>query len=87
MRAREGGSSSQHLRGADGVAGVGPATAAGVLAFAYQQPGVYLETNVRAVFLHDLFPDEEKVPDRVLRPLVADTLPACSGSRRLDRPS
>lgn len=55
--------------------GVGPATAAGVLAFAYQQPGVYLETNVRAVFLHDLFPDEEKVPDRVLRPLVADTCP------------
>ncbi|MEE0706897.1 MAG: adenine glycosylase [Adlercreutzia sp.] len=50
--------------------GIGPATAAGVMAFAYQQPGLYLETNVRAVFLHELFPDEEQVSDRVLEPLV-----------------
>ena len=30
--------------------GIGPATAAGVVAFAYQRPAVYLETNVRSVF-------------------------------------
>ena len=51
--------------------GIGPATAAGVMAFAYQKPGVYLETNVRAVFLHELFPDQEGVPDRALAPAVA----------------
>ena len=28
--------------------GIGPATAAGVVAFAYQRPAVYLETNVRS---------------------------------------
>ncbi len=50
--------------------GVGPATAAGVRAFAYQQPAMYLETNVRSVFLHELFPLEDSVPDRVLIPLV-----------------
>ncbi|MFR5091609.1 MAG: hypothetical protein ACLTDR_05955 [Adlercreutzia equolifaciens] len=33
-------------------------TAAGVVAFAYQRPAVYLETNVRSVFLHELFPEE-----------------------------
>ena len=32
--------------------GIGPATAAGIRAFAYDLPGVYLETNVRSVFLH-----------------------------------
>lgn len=53
--------------------GVGPATAAGVMAFAYQEPAVYVETNVRAVFLHELFPEEEKVPDADLVPYVADT--------------
>lgn len=51
--------------------GIGPATAAGVMAFAHQVPGVYVETNVRAVFLHELFPDREGVPDRELVPLVA----------------
>lgn len=50
--------------------GIGPATAAGVMAFAYQQPSVYLETNVRTVFLHELFPDQEGVTDRTLEPLV-----------------
>ena len=51
--------------------GIGPATAAGVMAFARQVPGVYVETNVRAVFLHELFPCEDNVPDRTLEPLVA----------------
>lgn len=50
--------------------GIGPATAAGVMAFAYQKPGLYLETNVRTVFLHELFPQEDKVSDRALEPLV-----------------
>lgn len=51
--------------------GIGPATAAGVMAFAYQKPGIYVETNVRAVFLHELFPGRDAVPDRELAPLVA----------------
>lgn len=55
--------------------GIGPATAAGVMAFAYNRPSVYIETNVRTVFLHELFPDREKVGDKELAPLVADTCP------------
>ncbi len=51
--------------------GVGPATAAGVRAFAFGLPDAYLETNVRAVFLHELFPDRDAVPDREIAPLVA----------------
>ena len=50
--------------------GIGGATAAGIRAFAFNLPGVYLETNVRTVFLHELFPREEGVPDRQLVPLV-----------------
>lgn len=56
--------------------GIGPATAAGVRAFALNEPGVYLETNVRAVLIHCLFPDAEGVKDRQLEPFVADTCPA-----------
>ncbi len=61
--------------------GIGPATAAGIRAFAFDLPGVYLETNVRTVFLHELFTDAEKVPDRVLVPLVEEACPA-QGARR-----
>jgi A/G-specific adenine glycosylase len=53
--------------------GVGPATAAGVCVFAYQQPQVYLETNVRTVFLHHFFETRDRVPDREIIPLVDET--------------
>lgn len=50
--------------------GIGPATAAGVLAFAFHKPATYLETNVRAVVLHELFPDDDGVSDRSVREAV-----------------
>lgn len=53
--------------------GIGPATAGGVEAFAFQRPTLYLETNVRTVFLHELFPGEEGVSDKQLEPLVIET--------------
>ena len=55
--------------------GIGPATAAGVVAFAYNEPSVYIETNVRSVFLHELFPGREGVSDKEIAPFVADTCP------------
>ncbi|MDR2108834.1 MAG: adenine glycosylase [Coriobacteriales bacterium] len=50
--------------------GIGPATAAGVCIFAYDQPLVYLETNVRAVFLHHFFAGAHQVADKQLVPLI-----------------
>ena len=55
--------------------GIGPATAAGVVAFAHNRPAVYLETNVRTVFLHELFPECDEVKDAEIIPLVRDTCP------------
>ncbi len=55
--------------------GIGPATAAGIRAFALDLPGVYLETNVRTVFLHELYPEAQDVADRELTPLVAACCP------------
>jgi A/G-specific adenine glycosylase len=56
--------------------GIGPATAAGIRAFAFSEPGVYLETNVRTVFLHELHPGEENVSDKALVPEVEQACPA-----------
>lgn len=55
--------------------GIGPSTSAGVRAFAFELPDVYLETNVRAVFIHELFPESDRVSDKELEPLVAATCP------------
>lgn len=55
--------------------GIGPATAAGVVAFAFDKPSVYIETNVRSVFLHELFPSRDEVSDKEIAPYVADTCP------------
>lgn len=55
--------------------GIGPATAAGIVAFAHNRPATYIETNVRSVFLHELFPGQEGVSDKQLAPYVADACP------------
>ena len=55
--------------------GVGPSTAAGIRAFAFDEPDVYLETNVRAVFIHELFPTAQTVSDASLTPLVEAACP------------
>lgn len=63
--------------------GVGPATAGGILAFAYREPARYLETNVRTVFIHELFPDSDGVRDREIEPLL-DAALEVAASRGID---
>jgi A/G-specific adenine glycosylase len=53
--------------------GIGPNTAASILAFAFNLPTVFIETNIRSVFLHHYFP-QTVASDRQILPLVAQTL-------------
>jgi A/G-specific adenine glycosylase len=54
--------------------GVGPATAGAVRAFTYGEPAVFIETNIRAVFIHHFFEERDAVDDREILPLVEATL-------------
>jgi A/G-specific adenine glycosylase len=54
--------------------GVGHATAAAVIVYSFNIPVVFIETNIRRVFLHAFFPDKENVPDSVILPLVEKTM-------------
>lgn len=54
--------------------GVGENTAGAVAAYAFEQPVVFVETNVRRVFLHHCFASEIGVTDAHIRPLVAQAL-------------
>jgi len=51
--------------------GIGAATAASVAAFAFNAPTVFLETNIRTVFIHYFFPRRNTVHDDELLPFVA----------------
>lgn len=66
--------------------GVGPYTQAAVEAFAHNKPTVFIETNIRTVFLYHCFPAEhrwidisihpptKKISDAEILPLVAEAL-------------
>jgi len=54
--------------------GIGNATACAICAFAFNQPTVFIETNIRTVFMHHFFDNRTKVPDAHILSLVAQTL-------------
>lgn len=54
--------------------GVGAYTAGAVAAFAFNRPEVFIETNIRSVYLFFFYPDQEKVSDAQLMPLIETTL-------------
>lgn len=54
--------------------GIGQATAGALSAFAFHRPTVFIETNIRRVFLHVFFPENIGVRDAEILPLVDKTL-------------
>jgi A/G-specific adenine glycosylase len=54
--------------------GIGRATAGEILAFAFNIPTVFIETNIRRVFIHEFFDGEEDVKDTEILPLVEATV-------------
>lgn len=54
--------------------GIGPATAGSLRAFVFRLPSVFIETNIRRVFIYSFFPQRERVSDREIYPLVEKTL-------------
>ena len=55
--------------------GIGPYTAGAIVAFAYNQPVVIIETNIRRVFIHHFFQDRENITDQEILDFVEKTLP------------
>ena len=54
--------------------GIGKYTAGAVMAFAFNKPVVFMDTNIRRVFIHEFFHDQENVHDEEIIPLVEQTL-------------
>ncbi len=54
--------------------GVGKNTAGAIAAYAFNQPVVFVETNIRTVYLHHFFTDRDDVADAEICEKVAGTL-------------
>jgi len=54
--------------------GVGAGTSGAIRVYAFNQPAVFIETNVRTVYFHHFFTDGEKISDAQLSELVEATL-------------
>jgi len=54
--------------------GIGRATASAIAAFVFQEPAVFIETNIRRVFIHSFFHDKTDIRDTEILPLVEKTL-------------
>jgi A/G-specific adenine glycosylase len=54
--------------------GIGPNTAGSICAFAFNTPALFIETNIRTVFIHYFFPRKKEITDQQLLPLITQTL-------------
>ena len=56
--------------------GIGKYTASAIATFAFNKPTVFIETNLRSVFIHFFFNDRNDVKDAEIFPLIEKTLDA-----------
>jgi A/G-specific adenine glycosylase len=54
--------------------GIGPNTAGSILAFAFNIPRAFIETNIRSLYIHFFFPKSKKVDDEKLMPFIEKSL-------------
>ena len=73
---QHGGRVPDTIEGLTALPGIGHATAAQVLAFAFDIGVSFIETNIRSVYLHEFFGDAADVPDAAILPIVEATMPA-----------
>lgn len=68
------GAISPTLEGLMSLPGIGPNTAAAILAYGFNQPTGFIETNIRTVYFQHYFEDSHTVTDAQLREVVGQTV-------------
>ena len=72
--ARYGGKLPDCREALESLPGIGEATAGAIMAYAFNAPAVYIETNIRTVYIHHFFKDRVNVRDEALIPYIEKTL-------------
>jgi len=55
--------------------GIGPNTAGAIMAYAYNQPVIFIETNIRTVIIHHFYAGQTDIPDVDIRQAMEQILP------------
>ena len=58
--------------------GIGKYSASAIVTFAHNKPTLFIETNIRRVFIHFFFDDRDNIGDALIMPLVEQTLDAAN---------
>ncbi len=69
-----GGTIPLDIKKLDALPGIGPATAAAIYTYTLNKPSVFIETNIRSVFIDAFFKDKANVADSELLPLIEATV-------------
>lgn len=70
-----GGRVPKSVEALDLLPGIGQSSANSIYVFVFDEPKVFIETNIRRVFLHHFFKSKKRVDDRFIYPLIAKSLP------------
>ena len=54
--------------------GVGPNTAGAILAYAFNQPAIFIETNIRTVYIHHFFADDFEISDKQIIDILSKSI-------------
>jgi A/G-specific adenine glycosylase len=63
-----------HREALESLPGIGKGTAGAILAFAYNIPELFIETNIRRVFIHFFFADKKSVSDAAIMKIATEAL-------------
>jgi A/G-specific adenine glycosylase len=55
--------------------GVGKNTAGAILAYAFNTPVPFIETNIRTIYIHHFFADQDDITDVMILPYITESLP------------
>lgn len=55
--------------------GIGANTTGAIQAYAFNEPIVFIETNIRTVFIHHFFSGQDQITDAMLLPYIKSALP------------
>ncbi|HEX6462168.1 MAG TPA: hypothetical protein VFZ58_02740 [Candidatus Saccharimonadales bacterium] len=58
----------------EALPGIGPNTAGAILAYAFNKSAIFIETNVRSVYIHHFFNDRSDVSDNEIKALLQQTI-------------
>jgi len=61
-------------KGLIALPGVGENTAGAILAYSFNQPSIFIETNIRTVYIHHFFNDRVDVEDKEILEKLAETI-------------